>query len=459
MPSKTELYFASPIWLQNLLVSAYGYRLNWLRYGRTQQRLLKELEGTEFASAEYISSLQLAQLQHALHHARATVPLYANRGIPQTIHSVDELEGIPVLQKGELQQERAFVTSRLFTGKLHEVHTGGTTGKPLTIYCTREVLSRNYAFFARFRRSVGTPVGVRAAVFAGRTIVSPGQVRPPFWRWNRPANTMLFSSYHIGHHTAAAYARRLAALAPQVIDSYPSALEPIARYLVQHPEISVRPRAVITSSETLFTEVRQLFEAAFGCDVYDHYGAAEMAALITQCRAGSYHVNPEFGLIEIIKDGKRVVPGDVGEIVATGFINPVMPLIRYATGDLATFREGKCQCGRHSPMIEQLVGRLDDVVTTPDGRIVGRLDPIFKAVSSIEEAQIIQDRSDRVRVQLVAVELNEQDSDRLKVELQMRLGPNMRIDIERVSEIPRTERGKLRTVVNLTRSSTSREVN
>ena len=452
--NRTDVYFSLPTWLQNVLISAYGYHLKRVRYGRAQQRIVRELLASQWLAETELRQLQLAKLSWLVQYARKTVPLYSARAMPDQIGDLGDVQQIPVLQKKDLQGDRGYLVSSAFRGKFEEVHTGGTTGTPLTIYCSRAVLKRNYAFFARFREWAGVPLGSRTATFAGRTIVPPDQQEPPFWRWNLASNTLLLSSYHISRATVPAYVGALEKFGPDVIDSYPSALEPIARYMIESGRQGVRPGAIITSSETLMPDVRALFEEAFQCKVFDHYGAAEMAALITQCEAGSYHVNPEFGYLEILKDGETARPGEVGEIVATGFVNPVMPLIRYATGDLASWREGDCECGRHFPMVEKLMGRMDDVITTPDGRLIGRLDPIFKAVSTIQEAQIIQDRKDRVRVQLVATDLPAQEAERLRQELQNRLGPEMTVDISCVNAIPRTERGKLRTVVNLVGRST-----
>src|SRR5690606_36211484 len=156
----------------------------------------------------------------------------------------------------------------------------------------------------------------------------------------------LCSSYHIGADSVGAYADALAHWQPLYIDSYPSSLAPIARHPLATGGTRNRPRAVITSSETPAPDVRADIAAAFACPVFDHYGAAEMAAFITQCRAGAYHVNADYGVVEVIKDGRPVRAGETGEIVATGFINPVMPLIRYATGDLAVRGDrSPCACG------------------------------------------------------------------------------------------------------------------
>ena len=174
-----------------------------------------------------------------------------------------------------------------------------------------------------------------------------------------------------------------------------------------------------------------------------------MAALVTQCGRGSYHVNTEFGVVEIVANGEPVEPGNQGEIVATGFINPVMPLIRYATGDQAIAATTPCTCGRASPVIQEILGRTDDVVITPDGRRVGRLSPIFHAVKSLYETRIIQDRRDHLRVEVVPTGTLEAGEERaLMRALRDRVGDTMEIDIVRRSHIPREASGKLRTVIN-----------
>jgi phenylacetate-CoA ligase len=448
------MYAASPVWLQNLLLSAYGLRLRFLRYGRLQRRYLGELRRTQWLSEDELHALQLERLTAMLRHAYDTVPLYQGRIKPDLpFTGLEQLQELPVLTKDELRAPRRVVTSALWgSRRLQEVHTGGTTGKPLTIYCDQATLQRNYAFFARFREWAGVPRGARVATFAGRTFVSPGQTKPPFWRFNAAANTLLLSSYHIAPDTLPHYVDRLRTFDPDLIDSYPSSLGPIARYVLNQGITDLRPRAIITSSETLDAGMRRDIERALGCQVFDHYGAAEMAALVTQCEAGTYHINPEFGIVEVLRDGRPARPGEVGEIVATGFVNPVMPLIRYATGDLAELAIGACACGRAFPSLARIEGRTDDVLVTPEGRWIGRLDPIFKGVSSLHETRIVQDRADHVRVEVVPLAaFTVAERDALVHALHQRLGPSMQIDVVEVSRIPRTAAGKFPAVVNLVR--------
>jgi phenylacetate-CoA ligase len=92
---------------------------------------------------------------------------------------------------------------------------------------------------------------------------------------------------------------------------------------------------------------------------------------------------------------------------------------------------------------------MDDVLVTPEGRHIGRLDPIFKSVSSLYETRIVQDQPDHVRVEVVlSAPLSSAEENTLRYELGNRLGPQMRIDIRRVPSLPRTAAGKLRSVIN-----------
>lgn len=446
-----RIYFRLPVALQNVAVSLYGARLRSLRYGRIHRKTLSDLRASQHWESSRIHEWQTAELRKVTRHAARSVRLYQNRGLRGDVdHDFASLQEVPLLTKEDLRRPREELIPATYHGdRTLEVHTGGTTGKPLVVHCDRTVLQKNYAFFSRFLEWAGVTFGARVATFAGRTLVPPERERPPFWRYNAAMRQLLCSSYHLSESTIPDYVEALARFQPELIDSYPSSVRPIARYLVANGIRSVTPRAVVTSSETLDEPTRELLVEAFGCPVFDHYGAAEMAALVTQCERGSYHVNPEFGIVELVKEGKPVGLGESGEIVATGFINHVMPLIRYQTGDWASWGDGSCSCGRAFPVLSQVEGRRDDVLITPEGRLIGRLDPIFKSVDSVYETRIVQDRPDHVRVELVPTEnYAPGDEEVLRTELQRRMGPSVDIDVVLVQRLPRTAGGKLRAVVN-----------
>jgi phenylacetate-CoA ligase len=446
------LYHRLPVILQEAALSLYGAKLRWNRYGGDHHRVLRELVANAALDVASLTSLQEHLLQETLLHAVTHVPYYRSLGVPvpeTPANATAILRQWPLLSKATVQQAGvALLDERRSPKALLQIHTGGTTGRALAIYTDAGALRRNYAFFERFKRTAGIGPSDRVATFAGRPIVPTEQAAPPFWRRNVVARQLLLSSYHISPRTLDGYIDALEAYSPRWIDSYPSSLEPIARRIVQRGGASVRPVAIVTSSETLTSSARASMEQAFQCRVFDQYGSAEMVAFIAQCREGRYHVHPDYGFLELLDErGEPVADGTPGEIVATGFINPVMPLVRYRMGDLAVKTSDPCPCGSAFPGVASLLGRMDDVIVTPSGRRVGRIDPIFKAVSTLHEARVVQTAIDAIRLEAVISDgFTAADRQTLLDELRLRVGGDMQLEFAAVPSIPRTRGGKLRMV-------------
>ena len=129
-----------------------------------------------------------------------------------------------------------------------------------------------------------------------------------------------------------------------------------------------------------------------------------------------------------------------------------MVLMRYDTGDRMTVDGRSCACGRAFPALASLEGRVDDVVVTPDGRSIARLDGIFKGLRGIVECQVVQTLETKVEARLVAdVEWNDATREVILAGFRERLGTGMTCEIVLVPSIPRTSSGKFRAVVGLSR--------
>src|SRR5207244_12303284 len=125
---------------------------------------------------------QLSTLTELVTRAASDVPFYRRGGLEGVdFESLDQLRELPLLTKSEVQRAgRDLISDNYLGRRLTEVHTGGTTGKPLAVYCDRATLQRNYAFFSRFKEWAGIRDGERVATFAGRTVVPPG-AGEPYW--------------------------------------------------------------------------------------------------------------------------------------------------------------------------------------------------------------------------------------------------------------------------------------
>jgi phenylacetate-CoA ligase len=216
-------------------------------------------------------------------------------------------------------------------------------------------------------------------------------------------------------------------------------------------------KLVITIAEALLPWQRDALRKGFKCEVRESYGMAELVAAAAECQAGSLHLWPEVGWLEVFDDKENVpVPcGTTGRLIATGLMNLAMPLIRYEIGDRGTLglSGDRCSCGRLLPMLASVEGRMDDVLYTQDGRWLGRLDPVFKANLPIREAQIIQETLDRIRIRYVPTQNFTAESSQVIIErLQARMGP-VNVIMEPVEKVPRGANGKFKPVINMMNSS------
>ena len=111
----------------------------------------------------------------------------------------------------------------------------------------------------------------------------------------------------------------------------------------------------LLSSDHLADSIRSKVESVFGCEVYNHYGSTEMgygAALECPAHYGM-HLREADIFFEIIdpQTGEPMTVGEHGEIVFTTLSRKGMPLIRYRTGDYASFLEQSCSCGSILPKL------------------------------------------------------------------------------------------------------------
>jgi len=235
---------------------------------------------------------------------------------------------------------------------------------------------------------------------------------------------------------------------PRWVTGYPSAVYLLARGC-RTLGSSYRPLGVFTDSETVLDPHREEVRNAWGCSIHDYYGM-EVGWVAGQCKLGKYHLSPLTSVVELLdEEGRPVEPGQLGELVVTDLTNPLMPLIRYRTGDMAVWSERPCPCGWNTPTLERIEGRRDDIVTLPDGRKIGRLDHILKTATAIREAQLVQEALDRFVLRLVPdVGYSEEVERTILEEARMRLGTDVTIVIRQVPAIEKSARGKHRSVVS-----------
>lgn len=456
MPSAFDrIYAHSPVWLQNIGVSLYGLAWRYRRFGGDFLKYVAAFAGREGYSPEDWRIYQAEELRKLLAHAVKHVPYYRQAygqlGYDFARFDLEQLPELPLLEKDYIRSDPdAFVANDVSPRKLHTYHTSGTTGTPIAIKFTNEMHRRwSAAYEARVRQWAGVHYKMSRAMIGGRVIVPRANADPPFWRYNLVERELYMSAFHISPKNAPYYVAALNRHKPDYLVGYASSHYFLARMINEQRLKVVQPKVVLTSSEKLTPEMRAEIEKAYGCPVFDAYSGVEACCLTSECEYHRLHVSPDVGIIELIDEyGNPVKPGEQGEIVATGLLNFEQPLIRFRTGDLAVWSDEPCPCGRSMPVIEELIGRLEDTVVGSDGREMVRFHGIFVGLPHVREGQVIQETLTRIRLRLVVdPEFNDQDRQIITRRFEERLG-TVNLIFEFVDHIERTERGKFRAVIS-----------
>lgn len=446
-----NLYYKSPVALQNLAVSIMGVRFYRERYRPEGKAMFAQLRETQAYSAEEMYEYQSQAFVSVARHALTSTPYYQNWAKskdvqPGDIRSLADLAHFPVIQKGVIRSNPELFRSQVGVKQQFTLHTSGTTGTPLTVYTDKASRSRHYAFFSRLREQYRVlPIDRRATLF-GRIIMPSEQKHAPFWRYDSAQKNLLMSSYHLHEQNLQKYYQKLCQYQPAEIFSYPSSLAVLAEYIVRKQLTPIPLKLVMTTAEKLLDNQEAYIKAAFQAPLVNQYGCTEMAFFAASERDGRMYFHPEHSIVEAMGPDGAINSTGQGQLLATGLINTSMPVIRYATGDDVVL-------GAPNPHgfteLQSLEGRVDDLIYTRDGTPVGRLDPVFKCGRGVKFAQVEQKGSGDILVRIVPDETyDESKGDSLKLEMLKRVGADLNVAIEICAAIPKESNGKFRPVIS-----------
>jgi len=458
MLSAKTVYEASPAWIQTVLLNAYALGIEAHRYGWAYHRELRCALDRETWPRERIRAYQLERIRAVLDLAYRDSPYYrttlADIGFePGDLRTLDVVQDLPLLTKEKVrtQGEVIMTSDTPELGWVHG-HTSGTTGSPLGLWYDRGTCVMTNVVDGRQKSWGGRTDREWIGLLLGRVVVPPSQEHPPFWRANHVQRQLWFSSFHLSPANLDHYVREIRRRRLRFLEGYPSTLFILASHVLDLGEV-LPMRSVFTSSETLHSLQREAIEEAFECRIFDFYGHAERTIFACECEAHEgKHVAEDFGLVELVDaEGQPVGAGELGYLTGTSLHNTAMPMIRYRTGDISKLLEGRCSCGRTFKRIASVSTKAEDLVITPGGRMISPsvLTHPFKPFDAILKSQIIQEAPDRLLVKIVATDrFRPEDSERLRARIQERVGEQVAIQIEEVSEIPRAASGKYRWIIS-----------
>jgi len=198
-------------------------------------------------------------------------------------------------------------------------------------------------------------------------------------------------------------------------------------------------RKAFLGGEMFPPSMRRTMEEGYGIDTWEHYGTADLGVVAYECpQKAGLHIFQGV-IVEIVDPatGSQLRPGEAGEIVVTTF-NETYPLIRYGTGDAAFYTEEPCPCGRTSPRLVDILGRVGDAPRVRGLFLVPKevLDVVtaFPEVSACQAFVRLVGLRDEITLR---VEAEPADPQGLEQALKKRFKEVCRLDLDRVEFVPR----------------------
>lgn len=393
----------------------------------------------------------------AKRQVQRTLQLAKRTDYGRSVRGGDELASWPLLDKECLRHGlSAFTTGYKWLSA--PATTGGTSGVPLKVLRSLEAIVFEQATIDRVIQSVGVDARtVRTAVLRGdnpRDIeVSPN----PDCEVINAGRIMTMSANSVTHTSVEHIADTLEKFGPQLLCSYPSALETLARYLRDTGRRLSIP-AVVTSSEVFRPESWALVEQMLGCRLADYYGQAERIAFASANASGEYRFLHGYSYVEFIPyDGQNVPPESryrLYEIVGTSFWNGLLPIVRYRTGDLVRLPANwgvreleELSLGLRT--FEGVLGRQQELLVCPQPVRITGIGCIPEDVRNVLRFQVIQEDLDVARIVVLPdAKFSVSDAETLLANARTRIPPHVNVTVEIVTRLERTPRGKTPLIVH-----------
>ena len=441
----------------NFIKSIYYYLPDNLKYGSRYKPTLRLLSESANWSQEQMLAYQITKMKDLLEYAYENVPYYTrifteNQFHPDDFHTMDDLETIPFLTKTIVREQG----DKLLSKKANKKHlcknsTSGSTGEPAVFFCDlRETLCLEEAFVMNAWERIGYNRKGKMAVFRGNKItVDSGNNK--YWVFSAPTHKTIYSIYDLSRENVEFYYNNLISEQTQWIHAFPSA---IVNFCIMAKQMGLQPiesvKGIFLSSEIVYDHQADILQSMFvNAKLSYLYGHTEMACFAASCSESLYyHFQSEYGYTEFIPVGE-----DNYEIVATGFNNHAMPIIRYRTGDLIR-KKDLCTCSCHSPypVVKSIGGRSQNSIITKSGhRIVETAfiasvhSSIFDKIDKMQFEQYI-DRSCVMRVKPQNQLTYAEQQEILNV-VSERLNNDIDLKLEIVDDIPLSSNGKNKLII------------
>lgn len=446
-----KIYNALPLFVRNSIGKVYHLLPNKLRYGSFYSKYYQRIK--RFQNKGNSSELEKNLLINQVNYTIENIPFYQQY---DKIETIEELMKLPIVDKDVISKTPLQFINQTRNSKGLKSNTGGSSGTPFSFLIEKGITRpKEAAHFDWYWSQYGYKPGEKVLMIRGKSLRNNAD-----FEYQAIGNKLVVSCYSLNQSSIREIYKQILKFKPKFIHAYPSSLLTFTKELQlylknKNPEFIVK--AIFLGSEYLFEQDKALFENFYNSKAVNWYGHSECLIHGGKCEfSGDYHFYPFYGYLELVDENNNLItePNIEGRIIATGFDNKVMPLIRYDTGDIGVYSEKQeCECGFKGKSLSKIVGRGKDFIVLKDGTQVTLTAFIFgqhhEEFSKIREMQLIQDKPGEVLLKVVPLNnFSLAEQNKLKNRLTKSVNKDsLKVDIQIVNKIEKTHRGKHRLLI------------
>ena len=410
-------------------------------------------------SRDKIQAYQDRMLRLLAAHAYSRVPYYRavfdGAGVkPCDIRTAADLQALPLTTKRDLKERPLDqVLARGYDRHRLASHTTtGSTGEPFTILRSP---SDEFIFFAVRLRTM-RDFGLKPRDRMARIAAQGREIMPASWRLLHALGFYRADPIHI-LDPPRRIVRSVLENRADVLTGDSGVLTRVSREFETSGIRDHSLRFLVAGSELLTPNMRRQISEGFGRPVFDTYASEEFSVIAWECReTGLYHVSDDTLVLEVLRDGRPVSPGESGEAVVTGLHFRAMPFIRYRLSDEVRRGPDTCPCGQPFSTLSAIKGRMTDYLRLPGGREIYAASMAYvfqKQVDWIRQYEMVQAREDEVVLRAVPKGVPPAEGlASLKKDIGDLLGQGVRFSLELVDELTPGPGGKYRVLRSRVRS-------
>ena len=410
------------------------------RYGREFSKTYYFLQNSLDYSPQMLKDYQFYTLRKTIANAYDNVPYYhrlmVDYGVKRVIESPSDIKKLPVLTKQIVKDNFNYLINQKYNGSFLTFKTSGSTGEKFQFLGDDNLYKREAAFVLRSFNLHCASMYDERTVWVRRYAPKAGD---PLSYTDYELNRTYLSPFNISADTIKSYVEEINSTRARTLVTYPSLANFMALKMQEQGLYFDNITSIHCASEMVLPEWRKNVEEYLGVKLYAHYGMMEKVSFFSNfMNDDRYAENLEYGYTEI----------ENGEVIATGFLNDVMPFIRYTPGDRAIVDDSGDNFLSLPITVKDFIGRSTDMIETVDGRSLAGVNfyTMMYKIPGVEMFQIVQKTINDIEVNYVpSSKYSSKTNSQIKQGMVDRIG-ECNLYINKVSQLERTDSGKFKTI-------------